>query len=208
MVQIRKENVRVRIEIAAEALFAQSGFRKATIKAIAQEANIATGNVYTYYPNKMTLYKAVITPEFVEEFSRLTRNRINAFALSQSNSHTPSYMEDEAGEFLHFLIENKLKVIILLARSAGTEYEDFGRKYVQDMTTQAIELICEQSPQVEISPLLRFMLEKALADSVRGIVSSLEHFKDEELILKAFAAGTAYHLGGIAALIGWADRQK
>ncbi|WP_169727817.1 TetR/AcrR family transcriptional regulator [Desulfovibrio inopinatus] len=208
MVQIRKEIVRDKIVLAAEALFAQAGFRKSTVEAIAKKAGIATGNIYTYYPNKRALFKAVITPEFVEEFSLLTRNRIAEFEQPQGIDPSLSYSEGEAGKLLHFWIKNRSKVVILLARSEGTEYEDFGQQYVQDMTAQAIAQIRKQYPGLEITALLQFMLEKALTDSVRGIVSILEHFEDESAILEAFGAGTAYHLGGITALVEWASRQK
>lgn len=208
MVQIRKEIVRDKIVTAAEVLFAQTGFRKTTVEAIAKKAGIATGNIYTYYPNKKALFRAVITPEFVEEFSRLTRNRIAEFDQPQGIDSNLSYSEGEAGKLLHFWIENRHKVIILLARSEGTEYESFGKQYVRDMTAQAIAQMRKQYPQVEITALLQVMLENALTDSVRGVVSILEHFEDESAIMEAFDAGTAYQLGGIAALIEWANRRK
>ena len=204
MVQVLKETVRVKIVNAAEVHFARSGFRKATIKDIAQEANVSIGNVYKYYPNKKSLFEAIITPEFVEKFSRLTRNRISAFEISQKEHSPHPYLDNEAGELLHFLIENRLKAVILLARSAGTKYEDFSQQYVEAMVAQAIDRISEQHPQLEISPLLQFMLKKVLTNSVRGIVSTLEHFEDSESISECFAAATTYHLGGITALIEWA----
>ncbi len=207
MVQIRKESVRDKIVLAAEVLFAQVGFRKSTVEAIAKTAGVATGNVYTYYSNKKALFKAVIPPEFVEEFSRLTRNRIAEFEQPQGIDPSLLYSEGEAGKLLYFWIKNRHKVVILLARSDGTEYEDFGQQYVQDMTAQAIAQVRKQYPGLEITALLQFMLEKALTDSVRGIVSILEHFEDESAILEALGAGTAYHLGGIAALVEWANRQ-
>lgn len=208
MVQVRKEAVRDKILRAAEALFAQTGFKKTTVEAIAKKAGIATGNVYTYYPTKKALFNAVITPEFVAEFSRLTRSRITAFDQPGGIDPSQPYTEGEAGKLLHLWITNRHKTIILLARSDGTVHESFSRQYVQDMTAQALAQIRSRHPQMNITPLLQFMLQKALADTVQGIVYILEHFEDEATILAAFSAGTAFHLGGLAALADWANRQE
>ena len=204
MVQILKESVRNQIAEAAESQFAKVGFKKATVGSIAQEADVATGTIYKYFPNKKALFEAVVSDEFVEEFLRLTRCRINEFNKSQGIDPSLSNMEGDAGKLLHFWICNRRKVVILLARSEGTKHERFVRKYVQGMTDQAITQARRQYPQLEITDLLRFMLEKALADSVRGVVSILEHFEDKESISEALEAGTTYHLGGMAALVGWA----
>jgi len=208
MVQILKESVRSQIAEAAESQFAKVGFKKATVGSIAEEADVATGTIYKYFKNKAALFNAVVSNEFVEEFFRLTRCRITEFEKSQGVDPNLSHREGEAGKLLHFWIRNRRKVIILLARSKGTKYESFGRKYVQEMADQAIAQASQQYHQLEISDLLRFMLEKSLADSVRGIVSILEHFEDEESIFEAFEAGTAYHLGGIASLVKWACKER
>lgn len=204
MVQILKESVRNSIVFAAESQFAKSGFKRATVASIAKEAGVATGNIYKYYSSKKELFEAVITEEFVDDFLRLTRNRIGEFEQSQGIDSSRDYMENKAGELLHFWIKNRRKTVILLAQAKGTKYEDFARIYIQDMKEQAIAQVCRQHPQIEITDMLGFMLEKALADSVRGIVLILEHFDEEESILEAFGAGTAYQLGGLAALFEWA----
>ncbi len=208
MVQILKESVRNQIVEAAESQFAKMGFKKATVGSIAQEADVATGTIYKYFPNKKALFETVVSDEFVEEFLRLTQCRINKFDTSQGIDSSLSNMEGDAESLLHFWIRNRRKVIILLARSEGTKHESFGRKYVQGMTDQAVAQACQQYPQLEITDLLRFMLEKALTDSVRGVVLILDHFEDKESILEAFDAGTTYHLSGMAALVEWACKKR
>lgn len=208
MVQILKESVRSQIADAAEFQFAKVGFKKATVGSIALEADVATGTIYKYFPNKKALFEAVVSDEFVEEFLRLTRSRIDEFEQPQGVDPSLSYMEGEAGKLLHFWIQNRRKVIILLARSEGTKHESFGREYVQGMMDQAIAQASKQYPQLELTDILRFTLENALANSVRGLVSILENFEDEISIFEAFDAGTTYHLGGMAALVEWACKQR
>lgn len=204
MVQILKEAVRDRIALAAEVQFARAGFRKTTMEGVAREAGVSIGNIYKYFPNKKALFQAVVSDAFVAEFSRLTRKRIEGFARTQGVEPGCPPTEGEAGELLRFWIRNRRKAIILLARSEGTEHERFGRDYVRDMAAQAVEQLRESRPQLEVTPLLRFMLEKALGDSVRGIVAILEHFEEEASILEALSAGSAYHVAGLNALADWA----
>ncbi|WP_051249649.1 TetR/AcrR family transcriptional regulator [Maridesulfovibrio zosterae] len=207
MVQILKESVRKNILLAAESQFAKSGFKRATIAAIAKKAGVATGNIYKYYSSKKELFEAVITEEFVDKFLRLTRNRIGEFEQSQGIDPCRDYMENRAGELLHFWIKNRRKTVILLAHAEGTRYEDFVRIYIQDMKELAIAQVRRQHPQIKMTDMLLFLLEKALTDSVRGIVLTLEHFDDEESILEAFGAGTAFQLGGLLALFEWASKR-
>jgi TetR/AcrR family transcriptional regulator len=56
---IREENERT-ILAAAEAVFAEHGFRGATMAAIAARAGVPKPNVHYYFPTKETLYRAVV----------------------------------------------------------------------------------------------------------------------------------------------------
>ena len=56
---IREENERA-IITAAEAVFAEHGFRGATMAAIAARAGVPKPNVHYYFPTKETLYRAVV----------------------------------------------------------------------------------------------------------------------------------------------------
>ena len=56
---IRRENV-ARIKDAAELVFAEQGFRGASVGMIAAEAGVPKPNVYYYFESKEDLYKAVV----------------------------------------------------------------------------------------------------------------------------------------------------
>ncbi len=204
MVQVLKEHIKERILCAAEKLFAKDGVGKTTMGGVAREAGVATGNLYKYFPGKEALFAAIVTDNFVDEFKQLTRNRVAAFA--RPNGLTPHLplLQGEAGELLRFWIRNRLKVVIVLSRSEGTKYESFALEYRKGMLDQTIAQAREQYPDLEITGLFRFMVDKILADSIRGIVSILENYDTEESISQAFAACTTYQFAGINAFIAWA----
>ena len=71
--QYLKEEVQQRIDRAALETFAQEGFARATVAAIARRAAISTGNVYRYYPGKEALFEALLPPSFAEQLRELLR---------------------------------------------------------------------------------------------------------------------------------------
>lgn len=95
MAQVLKDSVRERILLAAERCFAREGARRATMGGIAEEAGVATGSIYTYFPNKQALFEAVVPEEFVREFQRLTRRRIADF--EQPGAFMPGFEPGLAG---------------------------------------------------------------------------------------------------------------
>ncbi len=60
MAQFLKDEVKDKIKHSAVDVFTDKGFKKASIKEIAEQAQVTVGNVYRYYKNKDALYSAVI----------------------------------------------------------------------------------------------------------------------------------------------------
>lgn len=208
MVQVLKESVRARILEAAESRFAEVGFQNATIGDIARGAGVATGTVYKYYPDKETLFHSAITDGFVEELTRLTRQRIAAFARPGGMSEEQAPGEGESGALLRFFAENRRKVVILLGWGEGTRYESFAREYLREMEAQALAQASEQFPQLEMTRVFRFMVRNILKESIRGIVSTLSEFEDAASIGVALSAAVSYQVAGMNALVRWASENK
>ena len=203
MVQILKDDVRNKIAAAAETLFARVGYEGAAMGAIAREAGVATGTIYKYFADKEALFKAVVDDEFRAEFLRLTRSRIAAFEAPEGLRQGAPPLENESGELLRFWIRNRLKTIIILARAQGSVHEGFAQDYIRGMQRQAMEQIRRSMPDVEITDLFRFMMRRILDESVRGIVSTLEHYEDEGAVREALAAATTYRVAGVQAFTRW-----
>ena len=60
--QYLKDVVRTRIINAAIAEFKEYGYSNASIRNIAEVANISLGNIYRYYENKEDLFLTIINP--------------------------------------------------------------------------------------------------------------------------------------------------
>ncbi len=58
--QVRKEEIRSRIQDAALNEFALRGYKAVTMKKIAEKSGIAAGNIYTYFSSKDALLKCLL----------------------------------------------------------------------------------------------------------------------------------------------------
>jgi AcrR family transcriptional regulator len=69
-----------RILDSAFAVFGERGFQATTLKEIALGASISTGSVYTYFPDKESLFKAAVNrgwAAFIDELETINRGKLN-----------------------------------------------------------------------------------------------------------------------------------
>jgi AcrR family transcriptional regulator len=75
MARVREAGLEERILDTAFKAFGEQGFQATTIKDIAAGANISSGSIYTYFPDKESLFKATVTRAwewFVEELEKIS----------------------------------------------------------------------------------------------------------------------------------------
>ncbi|MGM0603712.1 MAG: TetR/AcrR family transcriptional regulator [Bacillota bacterium] len=65
------KDIENKIFSAAFSLFSQSGFRKTSMKKIAEEADIAVGTLYNYYSTKREIFLEIIFKSWEKTFTRL-----------------------------------------------------------------------------------------------------------------------------------------
>jgi AcrR family transcriptional regulator len=58
--QIKAETRRALLDAAAQA-FAESGFHRANVDRVSQDAGLAKGTIYNYFPSKQAIFEAVLT---------------------------------------------------------------------------------------------------------------------------------------------------
>ena len=71
MVQVKKADVRDAILDSAITLFSRKGYAKTTISEIAADAGHSTSNIYVYFPSKLDVLWAVMSPWLEERFTAL-----------------------------------------------------------------------------------------------------------------------------------------
>lgn len=202
MAQHLKDEVREGILSAALEVFAATAYRDAAIVAIARRARVSTGNVYRYFPNKETLFRAVLPPSFPARLLTLLRRRVGSLDgvadVAQLRAGSPFDLVSE--QLLDFSIANRLRVGILLGRAEGTPYAGFPQRLVLDLSRLAVRHYRGLGADVRLTPALRATLERIYRNWTSAMVEALVESADEQVIRQRVALFSRYHLAGLNAL--------
>ena len=199
MPQYLKDDIQKSIVAAALSVFSQKGFRGATMAEIGKVAQISTGNIYRYYANKETLFDAAVPHEFVEQFIDLLRRKVKSLDgvkdIRSLNAESPYFLFSE--QLLSLCVENRLRIVILLSKSEGTQYEGFAHETVQRLSKLAIAYLRGLRPGLQVTKVMRFNLQQIYRNSIYAIVNILRRFDHETTIRQAIEGYTQFHLAGL-----------
>lgn len=203
MPQYLKPQVSEQIAAAALHVFAEKGYRAATIAEIASRAGTSTGNVYRYYENKEALFEHVIPPEFVRTFHKLLKARVAALqGASDVNALPPDAPYFAAAEeLLRFSVDHRLRVVVLLRQAAGSRYETFFDETVDLLCRLALSHF-RKLGKLKTDDATQLVLRRLYRNFVATAVELLADSDDEPRLRRAMRALTRYHLSGVLALLG------
>ena len=102
--QYLKKEIRERILAAAVEEFKEQGYADASIRNIANNAEISLGNVYRYYTNKEALYFAVINPfmESVFAFEAKSMKEISEMLIAFIMRYNDELLIIRKGNTVHY----------------------------------------------------------------------------------------------------------
>lgn len=199
MPQVRKPDVDRRIRDAALQRFAADGYEPTSMGSIAATAQVATGNLYRYYPDgKRQLFETVVTEELADTLGTLTRERVGALMLplDDTGGHGP-----EAAQLLDFWSDHRLEVVVLLDRAAGTRFAAHGERFTRLLVDLAVERL--RADGTEPDPTTRHLLRTIFDGTRRALVAILEHHEDRQAIRHAIGGFWAYQLPGLDGFHRW-----
>jgi len=107
-----KQANRAAILDAAREVFADLGFGAATVRDIVRATPLATGTFYNYFPDKETVFRALIDQLAGEARARLRAARASARTVDE-------FVESGFRAYFSFLAEDRV-TFLLVGRNAGT----------------------------------------------------------------------------------------
>ena len=116
--QIQKEEIRNRILDAAMDQFSLYGYKKVTMKTIAQKSEIAVGDIYAYFPSKEALLKCLLG-DTVETLKKAIIND-DFLRNPPSESDIETYSRELAKKFMKI----RKPFLILIHNCEGSCYEN------------------------------------------------------------------------------------
>jgi len=170
MVQVLKEEIRQKIYSAAVEEFYSKDYRTATMRDIAQRADVPLGLVYTYYKNKLALLGAIVEPIF-----SIMKETLEKAENSDFNSAFENFEKIEFGMFSD-LFDKRKELIILIDKSSGTKYDN-ARETIINLTESHIK----KSHENRGIPAYDDFLVHIWANTfIEGMFEIIRHFTDKK----------------------------
>jgi AcrR family transcriptional regulator len=113
-----KANNRAAILDAAREVFAEVGYDAAGVRDVIRRTELASGTFYNYFPDKESVFKAVLDSSTQEVRRRLRAARAGANTLEQ-------FVGDAYRAWFEFLVEDRM-MFELMHRNSGTIRAMFG----------------------------------------------------------------------------------
>lgn len=136
--QYLKKEIRDRILNAAVEEFKEQGYSDASIRNIANNAEISLGNIYRYYTNKEALYFAVINP-FMESVKQFVDNDF---------SFTDRSMKEVSETLISFLMQFNDELLII-CKGNTVHYGTFVGYIIEAIAGKIKELVQSVYPEID-----------------------------------------------------------
>lgn len=135
--QYLKKEVRERILAAAVEEFKQNGYADASIRNIAENAEISLGNIYRYFTNKEALYFAVVNP-FIDSIKQ---------TIEKEFVFKGRTMREVSEALVKFLLQYSDEILII-RKGKSVHYEAF-IKYIVEVIASKIKEMMQGYPQID-----------------------------------------------------------
>ncbi|MCR5509652.1 MAG: TetR/AcrR family transcriptional regulator [Lachnospiraceae bacterium] len=142
---VRDTSIDPRLLDSARKEFTEHAFLRAELKAICDNAGVTTGAVYKRYKGKEELFQAVVkdTVDTLDSFVNI-RTDIDFSGMTDEEVRNTWIMDEEYTlELFKTLWKLRSDFVLLLEKSAGTAYENYGHDFALRMTNAYMQYYTE-----------------------------------------------------------------
>lgn len=141
-----KAQNRTAILDAACAVFAEQGFDGASIRDVIRRTGLASGTFYNYFPDKTSVFQAVLEERTVELRRRLR-------AVRQVETTLDAMVLEGFRVYFHFIVEDR-PLFELLRRNAGTVSAMLDTPALQHGISELFEDLSALADSIELAPTI------------------------------------------------------
>lgn len=177
MAQVLKQEVKEKIFEAAQEIFYEQNFKRATMQGIAAAADVPVGLIYTYFPNKASLFSAVVAP--VSE-------------LIAAGDNPPNDLKALDYEYLLNLLSHSRLLVTMADKSQGTPDENM-RSQLTDVLEKQLRIVMKNIGKVGHDD---FFLHLLACNFTESLLEIARNFVDEawsrrmlNLVMRAYFEG-------------------
>ena len=199
------EGVYDRILQCAKKEFLEKGFKGASLRVIAKEANTSTGSIYTRFKDKDGLFCAIVNPmlEEVQIMANQQQNQFNQFDAKKQEAVMAEYTMKCHDQTLDFIYDHEEEFILLLNKSYGSSLENFmdGFIEIEEMSTLHYLQTIGKDKLLE-SSVTKDFIHILATTYCYGLFEPLLHHMSRENAHEFKKMFKEYHKSGFNALFG------
>lgn len=187
---------------AARKEFIQKGFKDASMRTLAKDANVGLSNIYNYFRNKDEIFIEIVSPARDDLFAFVKEKHTEKY-IDFDFMSTLAYQEDTVDMYIKLLMKYKEEIRLLLFYSQGSSIERFREdltEYLTDVSNNHKTIVKKHYPQVhEVSSFFTHTLCAFMVSIVGEIVT---HDMDKHKIREFFREYFRFQIAGWRELTG------
>jgi AcrR family transcriptional regulator len=177
-VQYLKADVKQKIISSALTEFSKSGYRNASMRDIAANADIVSGNIYRYFKNKEDLFESAVGPTFelIQKVDQQFQEEI-----TKGTDDFCSRFKNISLHIVDIFSQFGIELLILLDKSEGTKYasckDEIKRTLIGSLHNVYLAELKKQGKELEDD----FILDVIASSYIDGICLILRNNKYESM---------------------------
>lgn len=187
---------------AARKEFILRGFKDASMRTIAKDANVGLSNIYNYFKNKDEIFLEIVSPARDDLFAFVKDKHTEKY-IDFNFMSTRAYQEETVDVYIQLLIKYKEEIRLLLFYSQGSTMENFREtltEYLTDVSNNHKAIVKNHYPQVqEVSSFFTHTLCAFMVSIVGEIVT---HDMEKHKIREFFREYFRFQIAGWRELTG------
>jgi len=138
--QKQKDNIRQEILKIARQEFFTHGFKNASMRTIAQKAQVGLSNIYNYFKNKDEILQEVLKP-LVETLNQITAEHNKPHHISINTFDKDQHWDKHINAYVNLIYKYRNELDLLLFKSHGSSFENYKDEYINQHTQTGIEYL-------------------------------------------------------------------
>ncbi|MFV0418363.1 MAG: TetR/AcrR family transcriptional regulator [Dysgonomonas sp.] len=187
---------------AARKEFILKGFKDASMRIIAKDANVGLSNIYNYFTNKDEIFLEIVSPARDELFAFVKEKHTEKY-IDFNFMSTLAYQEETVDVYIQLLMKYKEEIRLLLFYSQGSTMENFREtltEYLTDVSNNHKAIVKSHYPQVHaVSSFFTHTLCAFMVSIVGEIVT---HDMEKHKIREFFREYFRFQIAGWRELTG------
>ena len=130
LMQYPKDDIQKEILKAAEKVFLENGFPKASMREIAQEAQVGLSNIYNYFKNKDDIFCTVVRP-VISAFERMLHEHHGRYGADIMEMYSTEYLRYVIEEYMTLIQKHRKLLVLLFFHAQGSSLENFKENFTE-----------------------------------------------------------------------------